>query len=179
MPYIKISDPNIIDLAAWHQVINVVNQHSDSITAISNNFGAQGAGYTDWSGASDIAKQYDPGSQKIIFGKYKVSTATGGANYTPTNKHMYYVNIPFFDTAGEVKSFDETPIVTATIQLPSPNVNTNNTNIICTVQGVTKDGFIARIVDARSYYEGTSSKPVLPIPANSTFYINWMAIGPK
>ena len=38
MAYIKISDPNIIDLSAWHQVINVVNQHSDSITAITNNF---------------------------------------------------------------------------------------------------------------------------------------------
>ena len=176
MPYIKISDPNIIDLSAWHQVINVVNQHSDSITAISNNFGAQGTGYTDWNSGSNISQQYDPGSTKIIFGKFKVSTATGGASFLPTNKHMYYVTIPFADVATEVKAFDETPIVTATIQLPSSTVNTTNTNVICTVQAVTKDSFIARIVDARSY---VSSGTVLPIPINSTFYINWTAIGPK
>lgn len=176
MPYIKISDPNIIDLSAWHQVINVVNQHSDSITAISNNFGAQGTGYTDWNSGSNISQQYDPGSTKVIFGKYKVSTATGGASFSPSNKHMYYVTIPFADVATGVGSFDQTPIVTATIQLPSSTVNTTNTNIVCTVQAVTSQSFIARIVDTRSY---ASSGTVLPIALNSTFYINWMAIGPK
>ena len=46
MSYVKISDPAVIDLAAWHQVISVVNQHSDTITAITNNFGANQS-YTD------------------------------------------------------------------------------------------------------------------------------------
>ena len=50
MPYVKISDPNIIDLAAWHQVINVINQHSDTLSAITNNFGIQGTTVTDWNG---------------------------------------------------------------------------------------------------------------------------------
>ena len=40
MPYVKISDPSIIDLAAWHNVITVVNQHDDLLTAITNNYGA-------------------------------------------------------------------------------------------------------------------------------------------
>jgi len=174
MPYIKISDPNIIDLAAWHQVINVVNQHSDSITAISNNFGAQGTGYTDWNGGTNISQQYDPGSTKIIFGKYKVDTATGGASFLPSNKHMYYVTIPFANESTAVKSFDATPIITATAQFGSTSVNTNNTNVIVTVQDVTKEDFIARVVDSRSYESGGTVRPL-----TSSFFINWMAIGPK
>jgi hypothetical protein len=78
MPYIKISDPNIIDLSSWHQVINVVNQHSDSITAITNNFGAQGTGTTDWDSSADYAHEFDAGSQKIIYGRTKVTFSAMG-----------------------------------------------------------------------------------------------------
>ena len=47
MAYVKISDPNIIDIAAWQQMVNVVNQHTDSITAITNNFNGVGSTATD------------------------------------------------------------------------------------------------------------------------------------
>ena len=69
MPYVKISDPNTIDLASWQQVVNVVNQHSDSISAITNNFGAQNPTQSEWNTTEDFAYEYDPNSQKIIFGR--------------------------------------------------------------------------------------------------------------
>ena len=86
MAYVKISDPNIIDLAAWHQLINVVNQHSDSITAITNNFGT--AGNVDWT-SSAYSHQYDPGSQAIIFGR-----ATSTSSDTPSS-NIYYNTISY------------------------------------------------------------------------------------
>lgn len=179
MPYIKISDPNIIDLAAWHQVINVVNQHSDSITAITNNFGAEGTGYTDWNGSLDVAQQYDPGSQKIIFGRSRIDTRAGGDSYTPANKHMYYATINMVDNSTGTTAFSAKPIITVTAQFGSTNTvpPTTNANIACTVINVLEDKFTVRLVDTRSYSEGTTSKPVVPL--TSYFNLSWMAIGPK
>ena len=37
MSYIKISDPAIMDLAGIHQIINVVNQHSDYLNVLEIN----------------------------------------------------------------------------------------------------------------------------------------------
>ena len=176
MPYIKISDPNIIDLAAWHQVINVVNQHSDSITAITNNFGAEGTGYTDWNGELDVAQQYDPGSQKIIFGRYRLDTAT--ASFTPSNKHMYYATINLVDSTTGTTAFSAKPIITVTAQFGSTATPppTTNANIACTVIKVEEDKFVVRVVDTRSYATGGTA---LPLASSSYFNISWMAIGPK
>jgi hypothetical protein len=111
MPYIKISDPNIIDLAAWHQVINVINQHSDSITAITNNFGAQGTGAADWNSSKDVASEFDPGSQRIVYGRTKVdSTLMDGT----TGDHMMYLKVDIVDPVTGTKAFSANPIVTAT-----------------------------------------------------------------
>jgi hypothetical protein len=71
MPYVQISDPNIIDLAAWHQVINVVNQHSDSISSLTNNFGLSYSTTPDANG--NWSTPFDFGSQQIIFGKHLIS----------------------------------------------------------------------------------------------------------
>lgn len=178
MPYIKISDPNIIDLAAWHQVINVVNQHSDSITAITNNFGAEGTGYTDWNGELDVAQQYDPGSQKILFGRYRFNTGgtTDPESYTPANKHMYYATIPMVDNSTGTSTFSAKPIITVTAQFGSTATPppTTNATIACTVIKVEVDKFIVRVVDTRSF---ASSGTVRPL--EGYFNINWMAIGPK
>ena len=176
MPYIKISDPNIIDLAAWHQVINVVNQHSDSITAITNNFGAKGTGYTEWNSALDLVQQYDPGSQQILFGKTRISTALDGSSYSD-GKHMFYETVNFSPIGSGLTIFSAKPLITATVQLESSSVNVNNTNVICSVQAVTSTSFTIRVVDSRSYSEGTTAKPHLPL--TSFFNVNWMAIGPK
>jgi hypothetical protein len=177
MPYIKISDPNIIDLAAWHQVINVVNQHSDSITAITNNFGAQGSGSATWDTAGNTIHEYDPGSQKIIVGRYKLDPAT--ASFNPSNKHMFYDTIEMTDQSGNIVTFSEKPIITVTVQ--SLNTATpvpyGNTSIACSVIRVENDSFVIRAVDTRSYAATGDGGPVKII--TQPFYVNWMAIGPK
>lgn len=177
MPYIKISDPNIIDLAAWHQVINVINQHSDSITAITNNFGAQGTGTTDWNGGTDTASEYDPGSQRIIFGKTKVSDELMG---NLSGNHMMYLKVDIVDPVTGTKAFSARPVVTASAVFGSqdfpPLTSAGRENVVCTVSAVQDDQFVVRLVNARS----TEAKPV-PLFTNSTqyFWIHWIAIGPK
>ena len=177
MPYIKVSDPNIIDLAAWQQVINVVNQHSDSITAITNNFGAQGSGVTDWNGASDIAHQFDAGSQKIIYGRTRVDSSMGNVD---SNNHMLYLVVDFIDEVSGTKAFSAKPIITATASFGStafpPTVSGGRENVICTVSAISNSDFVIRLVNSTS----TTENPV-PLFTSSTqyFYINWMAIGPK
>jgi hypothetical protein len=177
MPYIKISDPNIIDLAAWHQVINVINQHSDSLTAITNNFGAQGSGTTSWNGANDIKHQYDSGSQKIIYGRTKVSNDLTNAS---TGNHMLYLTINLEDSVSGTAPFAAKPIITTTASFgsddPTPDSSGGRENVICTISAITEESFILRIVNARS----TKTNPV-PLFTSDTqyFYINWIAIGPK
>ena len=173
MAYIKISDPNIIDLAAWQQVINVVNQHSDSITAITNNFGTQGTGETNWNGTSDLSHEYDPGSQKIIYGKNKFTTADATFFSSSDNKkHVYYGEVVFADEVSGATSFDASPIVTASLYSSNQTASTTAANLIVTVQAVTEAGFTYRVTNPNS----TSS---VGIAISGTFYINWMAIGPK
>ena len=173
MAYIKISDPNVIDLAAWQQVINVVNQHSDSISAITNNFGSQGTGETNWNTNTGISHEYDPGSQKIVYGKNKFDPASGEIGFSVAGnneKYVYYGNVVFADEVSGAKSFDATPIVTATIGLTTSL--TSNANIILTVTQVTESGFKYRLTNSRS----TSA---VGIPIVGAFFINWMALGPK
>lgn len=175
MAYIKISDPNVIDLAAWQQVINVVNQHSDSITAITNNFGIQGSGETNWNGDSDLSHEYDPGSQKIVYGKNKFDptsseiTATVASNNV---KHVYYGTVTFQDDVSGASSFDAPPIITATIQNTQSTEVPWNAHIVLTTVAVTKSGFTYRVTNPNS----TSS---VGIAITGTFFVNWMAIGPK
>lgn len=175
MPYIKISDPNIIDLAAWQQVINVVNQHSDSITAITNNFGIQASGQTDWNGATDIAHQFDPGSQKIVYGKTKVDISSGDVNTidgTGGVAHIYFGDINF--TGSSTTSFGAKPIVTVSASSSSIADNpptSSNSNVVCTVTAITEDKFTFRLSNARS-------TPTAPVALTGIVYVNWIAIGP-
>lgn len=171
MPYVKISDPNIIDVAAWHQVINVVNQHSDSINAITNNFGVQGTGIVNWNSDNDVVHEYTAGSQKMLYGRTKLDTATMDSR---DNKHMFWLDIDFQDYVTGAGSFSARPIITASISTGNDATppGLNNSHAICTVVKATKDGFRIRLVDARS----TTTKPV---PLVNYFYLNWTAIGPK
>jgi hypothetical protein len=172
MPYIKISDPNTIDLAAWHQVVNVVNQHSDSITAITNNFGVQGNSSVDWNGAEDFSYEYDPGSQKMIYGRTRIDTETASST---TGDHMYYADISFASTGSGTSGFSARPIINVTARLGSNETSPPtlaNPNIVATVTAVQEDQFTVRLVNARS----TTTNP---ITLNGSFYINWIAVGPK
>jgi hypothetical protein len=175
MAYIKISDPNVIDLAAWQQVINVVNQHSDSITAITNNFGIQGTGETNWQGDSDLSHEYDPGSQKIVFGKNKFDPASSEITSSVADnniKYVYYGVVTFQDDVSGATSFDAPPIITATIQHPSSTATPGNSRVVVSVVAVTQSGFIYRVTNPNS----TSA---VGIAITGTFFVNWMAIGPK
>jgi len=175
MPYIKISDPNTIDLASWQQVVNVVNQHSDSINAITNNFGAQSTVTDAWDGTADFAYEYDPGSQKIIYGRTRIDPAT------VTQSENDYVNneiIEFSQNGTEV--FSAQPIVNVTGRFGGSNpLSDNNADIIVTVILTTPSSFTARIVNARS--KKTTSTGAVSVQAldNFPFYINWVAVGPK
>ena len=178
MPYVKISDPNTIDLSAWHQVINVINQHSDAINAITNNFGMQGSGAIDWNAATDITHEYTPGSQKILYGKVKINTQdtdpNSGANPT-TGSHVFYGNVDFADATTGSKPFKARPIVTVTAQFGSQEDSpppVTSANVVCTVIAVTENKFTYRVTNARS----TTTNP---IPLTGYFYLNWTAIGPK
>jgi hypothetical protein len=171
MPYIKISDPNTIDLASWQQVVNVVNQHSDSINSITNNFGVQNTNNPEWNGGSsspDFSYEYEPSSQKILYGRTKIDTTTADST---AGDHMFYAEISF--AGGGAASFSARPIITATARFGNNDeTSTTNANVVVTVIDVTEDRFFVRLVNARS-------TTTTAIPLTSFFYINWIAIGPK
>jgi hypothetical protein len=167
MPYIKITDPGIIDISAWHQVINVVNQHSDSITAITNNFGAQGSGVVDWN-ATDYAHEFNSGNQKIIYGR-----ASSAAGTYDSATAILYGTVNLIDTISGTTAFSQTPIVTATAYSgnTSGSVSPANDDVIVSVYNITTSSFKYRLFRAKS---NTSTAPI-----SGTVFINWMALGPK
>jgi hypothetical protein len=170
MPYVKISDPNIIDLAAWHQLINVVNQHSDSINSITNNFGVQGSGSIDWNADVDGVHEYTQGSEKILYGRVKVEfSGTSKASSTASDE-IFYGDIDFGDNVSGATVFSAKPIVTATIQFGNTTIFSTNHNILLNVWNITKDQFSYRLT------RGTDG-PTEPLTGRC--YINWQAIGPK
>lgn len=172
MPYVKISDPNIIDLSAWHQVVNVVNQHSDSINAITNNFGVQGTGIPNWNGDNNLSHEYSLGSQKMLYGREKLDTTV--MSYK-NNKQYFYGDIAYADSVTGTTAFAARPIVTATIQFGHNSIDDllgTNHNPIVTIFNVTQSQFSFRVTRATS----TASSPN---PLTGYFYLNWTAIGPK
>lgn len=185
MPYIKISDPNIIDLSAWHQVINVINQHSDTLSAITNNYGLLATGTTEWNGETEIYEEFNPGSQKMLYGRITINTT--GDNKDPqleTNK-MFYQEIDFDNGATTgVAAFSAKPIVVVTASIAgSSEMTARNAGLVCTVTETNPESFTVRIIKARELpgnasTEGTNSSVDNPRPSR-TFYINWIAIGPK
>lgn len=172
MPFVKISDPNIIDLAAWHQVINVVNQHTDSINAITNNFGVKNAGAIEWNADNDVVHEYNPGTEKILYGRIKIdTTSTGTSNIN--NKQIFYGTVPFVDNYST--AFSGKPIVIATPNSGRTSINTagsENHNPIVTLFGINQYEFSYRVTRA-------ISTPTTPQILTGNIYISWQAIGPK
>jgi hypothetical protein len=172
MPFVKISDPNIIDLAAWQQVINVVNQHTDSINAITNNFGvsASASGPVDWNGDNDVVHEFNSGTEKILYGRFKITIATDATDY---NDQLVHGTIPFVDDGTTV--FSARPIVNATVQFGHNsynNLDDTNYNAIVHIFAVTAEKFEYRISRALI-------NQVNPEELTGSFYISWQAIGPK
>lgn len=154
MPYVKIPDPNIIDLAAWNEVITVVNQHSDSIAALTNDFGIN---YDpEWDG-DNYSVQYDATSQKIIYGRalLKPSAANNGK--------IWHEAVTF------VSPFSATPVVTATILTGNAiNTSTKNADAICAVYQINQNGFNYRI-----------NRPSTDSQLTENIWVNWIAVGPR
>ena len=172
MPFVKISDPNIIDLAAWQQVINVVNQHTDSINAITNNFGvsASASGPVDWNGDNDVVHEFNSGTEKILYGRFKITIANDATEY---NDQMVHGTISFVDDGTTV--FSARPIVNATVQFGHSTfsaLDDSNYNAIVHVFAVTAEKFEYRI--SRALINQTN-----PDELTGSFYISWQAIGPK
>lgn len=176
MAYIQISDPNIIDLAAWHQVINVVNQHSDSIDAITNNFGQNTV--TDWA-ADQIAHLFDPGSQAIIYGRtliHTVSQTSESNNVTLPSGHgvgkLLYGTVSFTDSGV---TFSQTPTVLVTCNsgnVGSGSPGTQNQFALASVYTPGTSGFGYRITIPNSLVSTGAQFA-------GDIYLNWIAIGPR
>ena len=174
MPYVKISDPNVIDLAAWHQVINVVNQHSDSISSITNNLGGESTETIEWNSENNFVNIFDPGSQKILYGRTKL--ITGELSSTESDDQIFYGEIAF--AANGQTKFSARPIVTGTIQFGHSSIGAlddTNHNVIFNIFAVTDTKFSFRITRAISEPDGTNP----PDPLTGYFYLNWVATGPK
>jgi hypothetical protein len=163
MAYVKISDPSIIDLAAWHQVINVVNQHSDSLNNLTNNFGS--AGTVDWSSVS-FSHQFDSGSQAILFGR-----ATSYHSDTATS-NIYTNTVTFANATTGANAFSSIPVVTATCSAGT-SFSTSNSDIVISLYNITSTGFSYRL-----YRPGTT-KTLDGSGSNASLYVNWIAIGPR
>lgn len=180
MGYVKITDPNIIDISAWQQLINTVNQHSDSITALTNSFNGTSGNSTDWN-ASSFSHVWDPGSQAIVYGKVTLvisenggvtSSSPSGAQISGSGSSgIYYGTASFSDPAvSSVFQFSSPPVVTSTLYAgaSSTTVSSSLATAIITVNTVTTSGFNWRITGVVPSKTGTLTLP---------FY--WTAVGPR
>lgn len=163
MSYIKISDPAIMDLAGMHQIINVVNQHTDYLNVLVNKFGTNANPvWVD----DNVAATHDIATQQIIYGKATISATskTDSSIYSSANK-CYYKVVNF--APGVV--FSSNPFITATLTDGGNSLNANNSDAIVTVYNITKSGFSLRVsrTGTTKTYDGSS------------LAINWIAMGPR
>ena len=176
MTYIKISDPNIIDLNAIHNIINVVNQHSDTLNTLTNNFGtsnntnATSAAYSD----AQSRHLFDSANQMILYGRdYFDLNDFGTTTSSPTGR-LYHKSFTFSEGGVTLPPFSSaSPLVFVTVQTQGTAKGQYNkafADAIPHVYNVTASGFDVSLFFANS---ATSIQGVQKI------YINWMAIGPK
>jgi hypothetical protein len=167
MGYIKISDPNIIDLNAMHNIINVVNQHSDTLNTLTNNVGQANATPQTYTG-TEIDVLFDSSSQMIIYGRAQFTSADEKINYGTSGK-IYYQTVTFSDEAKGIPSFTtSSPIVLVSVHTAnSATISSTFASAQANVYSPTSSSFKIRLVMSEA------------IGANQTVYINWVAFGPK
>lgn len=176
MPYVKISDPQVIDLAAWHQVINVINQHSDSISSITNNLGGSIPELVDFNGENNFVNIFDPGAQKILYGR---TTLDSDVMSSISNDQIYYGTIDFEEN-GQT-AFGAKPIVTGTIQFGHASIQSlddKHYDFIFNIFAVTPTSFSFRVNRAIAEPNNTNAS-TRPDTIDAKFYLNWSATGPK
>jgi hypothetical protein len=166
MAYIKISDPKIIDLPTIHQIINVVNQHSDNISALTNNFGSVLSGATTTGATTEY--QYDMSSQQILYGITKFTSAAATWN---SSDNTYTINASF------VLPFGATPIVTATIAL-SPTTSADFQDLIVRTYPDSQRPTAAFNIVLKHAAKTYTTNWLATHPTGS-INVNWIAIGHK
>ena len=166
MAYIKISDPKIIDLPTIHQIINVVNQHSDNISALTNNFGSIYSGTTTQGATTEY--QYDMSSQQILYGQTTFNNSSSPSQGITYNSTLYTYTIPITFVV---------PFSTAPMVIAQASVSSSST------------AYLDLIVNAVPVNSGQSSfNLILRHAANNSDWltkaggsvnVNWVAIGHK
>jgi hypothetical protein len=177
MPYVKISDPQIIDLAAWQSVINVVNAHDDSILSLTNNVGSGTPSSIDYNGDADFVNTFNPGTQKILYGRTKVLMSE--MSVVPDSEgQVFYKTIDFNQDGSSV--FNARPIMTASIQFGHASIGAlkdTNYDIMFNLFSINPNNFSFRINRAiATPNQTTGTKPAIP---TGFFYLNWSALGPR
>ena len=175
MAYIKISDPKIIDLPTIHQIINVVNQHSDNISAITNNFGSVYASTSTNNYTTQT--QFDISSQQVMYGQSTMSVADGAVFNSASNAYYYSKTInftvPFTDTNGPIviAQASSTSLTNTAVQDIIVNIGTVNQSsfqIILRKSGITNAN--------KTAYGSAKDGQWL---GNYSVNVNWVAIGHK
>lgn len=156
---VEITNPSIIDLAAWQEVVNEINYVSDRVDNLINNYGSGSSGDSDWTGHLTKTHEFNLGTQKIVSGRYRFVHTD-----EESDGKLFYGPISY-GTA-----FSSKPIITATLEFGNQTLPKNpaNTNAVLIVYDADTSGFHYRITNA-----GSTTK------LEGSFYINWMAIGPR
>jgi hypothetical protein len=167
MGYVKISDPNIIDLNAMHNIINVVNQHSDTLNTLTNNVGQANATPQTYTG-NEIDVLFDSSSQMIIYGRAQFTSADDHITYKTTGR-IYHQQVNFSNDTKGIPSFTtSSPIILVSIHTAnSADVSSTFADATANVYSPSASSFKIRLVMAEA------------IGANQTVYVNWVALGPK
>lgn len=180
MPYVKISDPQIIDLAAWQSIINVVNAHDDSILSLTNNIGSGTPTSIDYNGEADFVNTFNPGTQKILYGRTKILMSEMSP-VPDSYGQVVYKTIDFNQDGSSV--FNARPIMTASIQFGHSSIASlgdKNHDVMFSLFNITPSTFSFRINRAIAEPDEANSANRPPvIPANNSFFLNWSALGPR
>lgn len=159
MAYIKISDPAIVDLSTMQQIISVVNNHSDYLSALVNKSGAT---YTpDWT-LPNVQANFDIATSNVIYGKASLQP-TDSANVPVTGEKYYRKTVTF----GTGVNFAEVPNVILTHNNTDGQVH-GQLDVIVSLHNCTTTGFTLR-----AYRPGTNKDIV------SDIEVNFIAFGRK
>lgn len=170
MGFVKISDPNILDLTTIHNIINTVNQHSDTLNTLTNNFGALNYGSTTYTD-SDTSHLFDFGSQMVVYGRASF-TSSDTSKSSGTSK-IYYKTVTFSGSSApsSIPAFSSSAyflFLSPDIRTTAADVGTSYLDFKTNVYALTTTSFKIRLI-----------LPSAGIASGNTLFVNWFALGPK
>lgn len=160
MAYVKIDNPEIIDLAGIQAIINVINDHSDYLNVLVNKFGADYV--PDWL-ADDNQANFDIATTNIVFGQVKIKP-TSAFDEINSDGDKYYAAAYDFETGV---SFSKTPKVIVSHDNSDGSAG-GQLDIIVSTHNVSTSGFTVRVFKPSG--DGEISNNVI---------VNFIAIGPR